>query len=83
MIVTDFAGNANIFAQTCSGVCYDDYVVGSGSNYDTAYFEVQYVRVYGHGEDTIIGSSAGRSSAHAGLALAVALTTTLGLMLLL
>jgi len=43
----DYAGDAKTFAQTCSGVCYDDYVLGSGSNYDNAYFEVQSVRVFG------------------------------------
>ncbi len=39
-------GNANIFNETCSGNCYNDYVVGNGSNYATAYFEVGYVRVF-------------------------------------
>ncbi|OCH90440.1 hypothetical protein OBBRIDRAFT_793317 [Obba rivulosa] len=58
----DFAGNAQIFAETCSGVCYDDWVLGDPSNYDNAYFEVQYVRVYGQpGELTVIQSGAQRS----------------------
>jgi len=43
----DFAGNPQVFAQTCSGVCYNDYVIGSPSNYDNAYFEVRSVRVFG------------------------------------
>jgi len=43
----DFAGDAQVFAQTCSGICYNDYVIGSPSNYDNAYFEVQSVRVFG------------------------------------
>ncbi|KAG6919627.1 hypothetical protein DXG01_003491 [Tephrocybe rancida] len=42
----DFAGSPSIFAQTCSGTCYPDYVVGNGTNYATAYFEVASVRVY-------------------------------------
>lgn len=77
----DYAGNTNIFAETCTGVCYTDYVVGSGSNYDTAYFEVQYVRVYGSAEDTVISSSAGRSPAHV-FAFCVAFATAFGLMLM-
>ncbi|KAI0793026.1 concanavalin A-like lectin/glucanase domain-containing protein [Irpex lacteus] len=51
----DYAGNQDTFLQTCSGLCYDDWVLGSPSNFDTAYFEVQYVRVYGlPGQLTII-----------------------------
>ncbi|KAF8464992.1 glycoside hydrolase family 16 protein [Russula ochroleuca] len=41
------AGDRNVFAQTCSGICYNDYVIGSPSNYDNAYFEVRSVRVFG------------------------------------
>ncbi|THH07641.1 hypothetical protein EW145_g3245 [Phellinidium pouzarii] len=40
----NFAGEAAVFAQTCSGTCTD--LVQTPSNYDTAYFEVQYVRVF-------------------------------------
>ncbi|KAG5644552.1 hypothetical protein DXG03_008207 [Asterophora parasitica] len=36
----DFAAAPSIFPKTCSGVCYTDYVIGNGSNYATAYFEV-------------------------------------------
>ncbi|KAA1476857.1 glycoside hydrolase family 16 protein [Dentipellis sp. KUC8613] len=43
----DFAGNPATFTQTCTGVCYNDFVIGSPSNYDNAYFEVASVRVYG------------------------------------
>lgn len=54
----DYAGNSNSFYQTCSGVCYQDWVLGSPSNYDNAFFEVNYVRVYGEpGELTVISSS--------------------------
>ncbi|KIY69291.1 glycoside hydrolase family 16 protein [Cylindrobasidium torrendii FP15055 ss-10] len=45
----DFAGASNVFSETCSGTCYTDYVMGDGSNYGNAYFEVDYVRVYGSG----------------------------------
>ena len=48
------AGNPTTFAQTCSGVCYDDYVLGSGSNYDNAYFEVQSVRVFGTSSSVVV-----------------------------
>jgi len=51
----DFAGPPSIFSQTCSGVCYNDYVIGNGSNYATAYFEVASVRVFSsNGTNNII-----------------------------
>ncbi|KAF5382698.1 hypothetical protein D9615_003073 [Tricholomella constricta] len=34
------------FLQTCSGICYNDYVLGNGSNYGTVFWEVGSVRVY-------------------------------------
>ncbi|KAI5115196.1 hypothetical protein M0805_000710 [Coniferiporia weirii] len=40
----NFAGEPTVFAQTCSGTCTD--LVKTPSNYDDAYFEVQYVRVF-------------------------------------
>ncbi|KAF8968928.1 glycoside hydrolase family 16 protein [Flammula alnicola] len=44
--------------QTCSGVCYNDYVLGNGSNYNTAYFEVASVRVFSkQGTSTIVQSN--------------------------
>jgi hypothetical protein len=52
----DFAGQANTFAQTCSGTCYKDYVIGPPNNYDNAYFEINYVRVYG--SNTIVKNAA-------------------------
>ncbi|OBZ71521.1 putative glycosidase C21B10.07 [Grifola frondosa] len=59
----DFAGNPTIFAETCTGVCYDDWVLGDPSRYSTAYFEVSYVRVYGiAGELTVLSSNAHRSA---------------------
>jgi hypothetical protein len=48
------AGNPTTFAQTCSGVCYDDYVLGSPSNYDNAYFEVRSVRVFGTSSAVVV-----------------------------
>ncbi len=54
----DFAGSPSVFAQTCSGTCYNDYVVGNGSNYANAYFDVDYVRVFSKsGTNTASGAS--------------------------
>ena len=73
----DYAGNAATFAQTCTGVCYDDWVAGDPSNFDTAYFEVASVRAYGlPGELTIIGSPARRAAESAGLLTLTALVGT-------
>ncbi|KAI5474430.1 glycoside hydrolase family 16 protein [Pseudohyphozyma bogoriensis] len=41
----DWAGNNATFQETCSGTCYTDYVLNA-STYNTAYFEIQSVRVY-------------------------------------
>jgi hypothetical protein len=41
------AGVPRIFNETCSGICYNDFVIGPPSNYDNAYFEVRSVRVFG------------------------------------
>ncbi|KAF9265278.1 glycoside hydrolase family 16 protein, partial [Marasmius fiardii PR-910] len=43
----DFAGAPNVFSQTCTGTCYNDYVIGDPSTYNNAYFDVASVRVYG------------------------------------
>ncbi|KAH9022295.1 glycoside hydrolase family 16 protein [Lactarius hengduanensis] len=43
----DFAGNSEVFPQTCSGSCYNDFVIGPPCGYDNAYFEVRSVRVFG------------------------------------
>ncbi|KAJ7134267.1 glycoside hydrolase family 16 protein [Mycena epipterygia] len=54
----DAAGASSVFAQTCSGVCYDDYVVGNGSVYNNAYFDVASVRVYSvSGSNTIVAAT--------------------------
>ncbi|KAF9005480.1 glycoside hydrolase family 16 protein [Cyathus striatus] len=59
----DFAGSSSFFPQTCTGFCYEDYVVGNGSNYGTAYFEVGSVRVFSKtGTNTVIkGNGAKRN----------------------
>ncbi|KAH8829483.1 glycoside hydrolase family 16 protein [Flagelloscypha sp. PMI_526] len=58
---TTLPGRPNVFAETCSGNCYTDYVVGSGSNYSTAYFDVASVRVYGSGSSNKNTASTQRS----------------------
>lgn len=40
------AGNPQIFAETCTGVCYDDYVIGPPSTYNNAYFEIKSIHAF-------------------------------------
>ena len=61
------AGNPTTFAQTCSGFCYNDYVLGSPSNYDNAYFEVRSVRVFGTSSAVIHAPANGASRASTGV----------------
>nr|GAT59763.1 predicted protein [Mycena chlorophos]GAT59764.1 predicted protein [Mycena chlorophos] len=47
----EWAGLPSYYNATCAntgptGICYNDNVVGSGANYDQAYFELQYIRAY-------------------------------------
>jgi len=79
----DFAGSPSIFPETCSGNCYTNYVVGNGVNYATAYFEVQYVRVYGNSSSVASSASPRHHTAQGGLlATGIAVgATTLGALL--
>ncbi|THH07637.1 hypothetical protein EW145_g3236 [Phellinidium pouzarii] len=43
-ICGNFAGIPSVFSQTCSGTCTD--LVPTASNYDNAYFEISYIRVF-------------------------------------
>ena len=52
-----------MFAETCTGDCYVDWVLGSPSNFDNAYFEVQHVRVYGSNNTIVPPSEQGAASA--------------------
>lgn len=62
----DFAKPPEIFSQTCSGVCYNDWVVGNGSNYATAYFEIASMRVFSKsGTNTVVGPQGKSTSASA------------------
>jgi len=70
----DFAGSPQFFPQTCSGMCYNDYVINNGSaGYANAYFDVGYVRVFssnssgsGGGTSGSGGGSGGSSSGGGG-----------------
>ncbi|KAL0578182.1 hypothetical protein V5O48_003813 [Marasmius crinis-equi] len=60
----DFAGAPNVFSETCSGKCYNDYVIGDPSVYNNAYFDVASVRVYGQsGKDVVVRTGAASNSA--------------------
>ncbi|KAG5637804.1 hypothetical protein H0H81_003136 [Sphagnurus paluster] len=42
-----WAGVPNIYSSTCPGQCVSDNVIGPGSpKYDTAYWEIPYIRTY-------------------------------------
>ncbi|KAN0087663.1 glycoside hydrolase family 16 protein [Tylopilus felleus] len=59
----DWAGSNATFAQTCSGICYNDYVIGSPSVYDNAYFEIGYLRVFSAaGSNTVVSPSTSGSA---------------------
>jgi hypothetical protein len=51
------AGNPQVFNETCSGTCYNDFVIGPPSNYDNAYFEVRSVQVFGTSSAVVNGAS--------------------------
>lgn len=56
----DFAGATSVFSETCTGVCYNDWVIGDASAYDNAYFDVASVRVFSKtGSDTVVKGSSG------------------------
>ena len=57
-----------MFAETCTGTCYNDYVIGSPANYDNAYFEVQHVRIYGSSSSVVTSTSGAPARAFSNLA---------------
>lgn len=76
----DFAGNPATFNQTCSGTCYTDFVIGPPSTYDNAYFEINYVNVYG--SNTVVKSGADSSFVNHWWGLGVVAEAFLGLVLI-
>lgn len=71
------AGLSSVFAETCPGDCYVDWVLGSPSNFDNAYFEVQSVKIYESGaNDIILASSSLRQQSAPWTALTMAFGST-------
>lgn len=54
-ICGNFAGQANVFAQTCSGNCLD--LVQIPENYNTAYWEISYLKVFQFTNETVTTTS--------------------------
>ncbi|OBZ74680.1 putative glycosidase C21B10.07 [Grifola frondosa] len=47
----DWAGGATVYQATCGGdgtadACYLDNVIGNGTNYNNAYFEINYIKAF-------------------------------------
>jgi hypothetical protein len=56
------AGAPAVFNETCSGDCYQTWVLGPASNYDNAYFEVSYVRIFStQGKSTVVEASSAQA----------------------
>ncbi|KXN88792.1 putative glycosidase C21B10.07 [Leucoagaricus sp. SymC.cos] len=78
----DLARPPNIFSQQCPGVCYDDWVVGSGANFNTAYFEVASLRIFSKsGTNTVISTNSATEllNASRGVVMSVATLLCVGL----
>lgn len=74
-ICGNFAGQAATFAQTCSGNCLD--LVQTPSNYDNAYFEISYIKVFEQSNgSTSTSTSAGASSASTAAGVSVSTTAS-------
>jgi len=63
----DFAGSPQFFPQTCSGMCYNDYVINNGSaGYANAFFDLGYVRVFSSNSSGTPSSGSGGNSTGSG-----------------
>jgi hypothetical protein len=59
-----YAGNGAVYNSTgCSGVCTD--MVKTGSNYDDAYWEINYVKTFNAAGNSSAAGSSSTSSSHA------------------
>lgn len=56
-ICGNFAGESSVYAQTCSGNCLD--LVQIPTNYDNAYFEISYLKVFQQSNGTSSSSASG------------------------
>jgi len=54
-----FAGDASVFSTTCNGTCTD--LVDDPTNYDDAYWEINYLQVFSNGNSTSTSSSSSGS----------------------
>jgi hypothetical protein len=54
-------GSPSVFNQTCSGECYQTFVLGPPSGYDNAYFEIPFVRVYSSGSGNTTAPSSAKT----------------------
>lgn len=62
-LLTWFTADGVTWNDTCSGICYNDWVMGNGTDYNDAYFEVGYVRVFSTtGTNTVVASNTTTSS---------------------
>ena len=80
-ICGNFAGAASVFDQTCSGTCTD--LVATPSNYDDAYFELSFIRVFEQGSGASSSASGtstagGSSSSSSAMQMGVGVLSLLG-----
>ncbi|KAI0035226.1 concanavalin A-like lectin/glucanase domain-containing protein [Vararia minispora EC-137] len=76
----DFAGSSSVYAETCgTGTCYTDNVIGNGSNYASAYFEIQYVKVFSNSSTSTSSGSGNSNRGDRGAAVGAGLGALLGL----
>ncbi|EJD43381.1 hypothetical protein AURDEDRAFT_167463 [Auricularia subglabra TFB-10046 SS5] len=62
-----WAGIPSIYNATCkgtgtTGLCYNDNVIGPGNNYDNAYFDINFIRMYTNAPPTPTTTSTSHSS---------------------
>ncbi|KAF8587678.1 glycoside hydrolase family 16 protein [Ramaria rubella] len=67
------AGNPTVFNETCTGICYNDYVIGPPSTYDNAFFEIKSIKAF-H-DPSVKSNRATRGVAVTGLGSAMLIAT--------
>ncbi|KDQ60270.1 glycoside hydrolase family 16 protein [Jaapia argillacea MUCL 33604] len=66
-----WAGIDAVYSSTCgtagpTGLCYNDSIVGAGSKFDQAYFEINYLRTYTNNASTFSSISAAAAASTTG-----------------